>query len=350
MTNETTVYEVGADVGNARTVITVRDPQSGKISDVRFPSVKSLRGASARSLFAQRGISLGQWSRLRDVDHILTVDGIERFIGLLAVEQAAVADAARGSDSRYYDGFIDDFLLAGVATALPKVNEITIRLSVVVPAELWGGINERVATALTRSFRYAYNGREVSLNVVETIVLREGHAAWYVLPEHQRGGRTLVIDGGGRTFNIVALDGGLLSAPPKTLDLGIEGVLDDVDNTLINQGARALTLRERIALQDALRKNEPYSINHDRQKVAIDPIAKAHFKSAAQSFAQVLRARVPLAMADHLWLVGGAVYFMADTLQANIPGLCVPDDAEALNAYGALAALVDAPIKKGRKR
>ena len=57
--------------------------------------------------------------KLERDEHVIERDGVERFVGRLAVEHIAAASSGRGSDARYHDGTTLDFILAGIAAALP---------------------------------------------------------------------------------------------------------------------------------------------------------------------------------------------------------------------------------------
>jgi len=348
--SEPVVYEVAADVGNARTVVLVRQP-SGDVVEVKMPSAKSVRGASSYRLFAHRDLAPDSWSALARHEHIITRDGMEAFIGALAVESAGLAETARGSDQRYHDGWIADFIMAGVAAALPRVSEITIRLATTVPAELWSTIYQKVATSLQDTYRYEYNGRQVVLRIIEVQVYREGQVAYKALPEGKREGRTLIIDGGGRTFNIVPLlNGSANGIMAKTLELGVEGVLDDLDEDLIREGHRGLTLYERIGLQEAMREKRPFSIVVNNAEVRIDERAARRFARATRELVQLLRAKIKLDMANNVWLIGGWVYFMGESMVQLVPVARAADEPETRNAYGALIELAGSPVKKGRRR
>lgn len=314
-----------------------------------MPSVKSLRGASSYHLFARREMASASWAALRADEHIISRNGIERFVGRLAVEEAAQSSDARNSASRYTDGWINDFLYAAVARALPAATTITARVALGVPAELWAEVQAPVTAALKGVHRYTYNGREVTLRIIDVQVQREGQAAWKMLPEGKREGRVLLFDIGDGTANILQMIDGEVRRS-ITMPLGVGTVLDDVDNALIGRGWRKMTQAERIDLMNALRDGEEYCYTVGNVRRRIDDLAAAHFTDAAESFVQVLRSRLPLDNADHLWLIGGGVYFMGDAMRRLIPALKIPAvGPELLNVQGYAAALGVAP-KKGKAR
>lgn len=189
------------------------------------------------------------------------------------------------------------------------------------------------------------------LKIVEVQVYREGQVAYKALPEGKREGRTLIIDGGGRTFNVVPLlNGSANGIMAKTLELGVEGVLDDLDDELVGDGYRALTLYERIGLQDAMREGRPYSIVVNNAEVRVDERAARRFARATRELVQLLRAKIKLDMAKNIWLIGGWVYFMGQPMTQLVPVARMADEPETRNTYGALIELAGAPVKKGRKR
>ena len=77
-TNPARVVEVTADIGNARSVVLVREAESATPTAVTMPSIRSLHGAFSYELFAARGLAAGSWSKLRSGEHVLERDGTER--------------------------------------------------------------------------------------------------------------------------------------------------------------------------------------------------------------------------------------------------------------------------------
>jgi hypothetical protein len=115
--------DVAADIGNARAVVLVRPDGETVPTAVLMPAVRSLIGAFSWEVFASRSLPAGSWGKLKSDEHVIEREGIERFLGKLAVERSAAASSGRGSDARYYDGTTLDFILAGVAAALPGADE-----------------------------------------------------------------------------------------------------------------------------------------------------------------------------------------------------------------------------------
>src|SRR5581483_8358300 len=117
-TSEPVVIDVAADVGNARTLILVR--HGDETTEISMPSVRSLRDAFSYRIFDARGLPRDAWQNLAADEHVIAYDGVERFLGRLAIDYAAVSSTGRGSDARYFDGTIADFVLAAVAAAQPR--------------------------------------------------------------------------------------------------------------------------------------------------------------------------------------------------------------------------------------
>lgn len=334
---DTNEVSVAIDPGNGRVAaIVVGD--NGQAKTITFPSAKSLRGASSYQLFARRGLRAGSFGQLRADEHIISWDGIERFVGRLAVEEAAQQSDARNSATRYYDGWINDYVLVAIARAT-NAPSVSARVALGVPAELWADVQADVIKALKGTHRFEYNGTARTVRINEVIVDREGQAAWRVLPENQRNGRVFIIDIGDGTANIIQLLDGEIKRS-TTLQLGVATILDDLDNALIGRGLRKMTQGERIGLMDALRDQQPYSYTVNNRPVAIDQLAKSYFNDATTTFVQLLQSRLPLGQADHIWFIGGAVYFMGDRMQQLIPVLKMPTSSpELMNALGYAQAL-----------
>lgn len=348
------VYEVAADIGNSRSIVLVREPGQERPIEVAMPSARTLNGASSYRLFASRRQAPNSWSKLGAGEHIISRDGLETFVGELALHTNGEASAARGSERRYSDGTTLDLLLCGIAAALPKQDSVTCRVATGVPAELWPLVYQEVGKALVGRHAFTYNGRSVAIDVVEVQVYREGEAAWKCLPEGKREGRTLIIDGGGQTINVLPLhDGQLNGARPRTFALGAETILDDLSDSLIAQGLRKLSEAERRELQVALRDGGQYEIVTNNRRVRVDQVARRFFERAAINLTRELSAGIRLGLADNIWLIGGLAHFVGERMrQADlIPTLQVPArEPEAMNAYGYLAELGGTVARRGRKR
>ena len=181
--DETTsmIADVVADTGNARTVVLVV-PQGETVPLVaQLPSVRSLHGPFSWEVFAARGLPRDAWSSLDRDEHIIELGGRERFVGRLAVERIAAASSGRGSDDRYFDGTTLDFILVGIAAAVPKtVTRISARLTTMVPIAL-AHHAPRVAEALRGKYELRYNGRALVIIIAAVTVRQEGEAAFAAL-------------------------------------------------------------------------------------------------------------------------------------------------------------------------
>lgn len=340
------VADVVADIGNARTVILVRREGDDVPSAITMPSVRSLHGAFSWELFAARGLPPQSWARLGRDEHVIEAGGVERFVGQLAVEHVAAASSGRGSDARYYDGTTLDFILAGVAAALPGAARVNVRLTTMLPVALWQ-LAPRVVEALRGRHQLRYNGHDLVVTIASVTVKREAESAFGAL-EGDTSGPLVIIDGGGRTVNIALFrDGEYRSG--RTLELGVQAALDNLDRALIGRGLRSLTLAERGELESALIAGQPYSIIVDGQRHAIEGLARAQLDETARALAQEVYACVPLDQARRVVFVGGAAHapLFGATIRAAIPRCELAGLRELANAYGAMSG---AQPKKGKGR
>lgn len=338
--------EVVADVGNARTVILVRKDTADAPIVVTMPSVRTLIGAFSYELFAQRGLPAASWSRLSAGEHVIEVGGAERFVGNLAVEHAGPASSGRGSDQRYIDGTTLDFVLVGAAAALPTSTKISVRLTTMLPISLWP-MAERVAEALRGRYPIRYNGRDLVVTIATVTVKREAEAAFGGL-DGDTSGPVVVIDAGGRTVNVALFRDGVYRSG-RTLELGVQAALDNLDRALIGAGLRALTLAERGDLERSLIDGRRFSIISGGSATDITDLARVQLDQTARALAQELYACVPIDQARRLVFVGGGAHaaLFGAALRAAIPQVELGSLRELANAYGALGA---APAKKGKGR
>ena len=341
--------EAVAGVGNARTVVLVL-PQGETTPFVsQFPSVRSLHGAFSWEVFAARGLSASAWGQLERDEHIIELGGRERFIGRLAVERIAASSSGRGSDERYIDGTTLDFVLTGIASAVPKnVRKVVVNLTTMVPIELWH-LAPRVAEALRGKVELRYNGREITIVIATVTVKREGETAFAAL-DGDTSGPVVVIDAGGRTVNIALFMNGVFRSG-RTLELGVQAAFDNLDKALLGKGLRALTLAERDELERALIRQESYRIIVDGKAVDVVPLARVQLDETAQALARQTYACVPMSQARRVVFVGGGAHgpLFGDTMKQEIARIEIGGLRELANAWGALPAGTSAP-KKGKRK
>lgn len=331
------VVEVTADIGNARTVVLVRDAESTTPAAITMPSVRSLHGAFSYELFAARGLPVQSWGKLRSGEHVLERDGVERYVGALAAEFAPAASSGRGSDARYSDGTTLDFILAGIAAALPGATKIAAKLTTMLPISLYH-LAPGVVAALRGTHRYTYNGRAIVLSIGAVDVKREGEAAFAAL-DGDTSGNLVLVDVGGRTANVALFKDGTYRTG-ATLELGVQAALDNLDKALIGRGLRSLSLTERDELEAALIAGREYSIIHAGAAARIDDVARAQLDTTARALAQELQAKVKLDQAARVALVGGGAHpgLFGNVLRQEIKRLELPGLRELANAYGAMGA------------
>lgn len=340
------VAEVAADIGNARTVVLVRTESEPVPVAINMPSVRTLLPVFSYALFADRGLPAGSWSKLSRDEHVIERDGVERFVGKLAAERATAASGGRGSDARYYDGTTLDFILAGVAAALPTARSITVKLTTMIPIALWA-LAPKVESALRGLHTFRYNGREITIKIASVTVRREGEAAFNAL-DGDTSGPVVIIDGGGRTVNVALFRDGTYRTG-ATLELGVQAALDALDVDLVGRGLRCLTLIERGELEAALIVGREYSYICGGSAVRLDGYARIQLDATARALCQELRAKVPIDQARRVVFVGGASYapLFGTVVRAEIPQVEPSGLRELGNVYGALGAV---PVKKAKKR
>lgn len=342
--------DVAADLGNARTVVLVNEAATGTTTEIAFPSAKTLRGAFSRKLFANRREAGDAWASLKSDEHIIERDGIETFVGRLAVESDLPVSSGRGSDKRYADGTTLDLLLTGICAALPKANIITARVTVMVPADLHDQLAPSVIRTLQATHKLGYNGRDVVIKITSVDVRREGEVAYKAI-DGDKPSRVIIVDGGGRTINLALFKDGVYRDGGTIDNVGVETALDDLDDLLIGRGLRALHLEERIGLQAAMKAGEAYTIAHQQKRHRIDTLARGPLDAVARAAIREMETIAPLDAADAVYAVGGAAYecFFGALWKAEI-GATLAKEPETRNAYGALEDMLGEKPKKARRR
>ena len=341
---------MAADVGNARTALLVQVGESAPTL-IRMPTVRSLDVVFARDLFDRRGLPPAAWDALAPDEHVLTQDGVDRFLGRLAIEYARSPSSGRGSDARYSDGTTTAFMLAGLAAAAPRARSFVVRCATLLPIALWSQHATAVVSSLRAPQRFAYNGRALEARFEQVLPLREGVAAYHGLAQPPQG-RAVIVDGGGRTVNVALFNDGQYVDGATIDHMGVESALDALDRQLEIDGVRRLTLAERLELQAAMRDGQPYAIAHRQSRVRLDPLARRVFDATAQTLVQEIKRLVKIEAAESGAFVGGAAYapFFGRVVNDALPVLELIAEPEHCNVVGALAQLSGQPPKKARRR
>lgn len=315
-----------ADLGNNLSQVAAIYEQRGKatVKVVSLPSARSLHGASLRRALELRG------GQLLPGDHVLGFphDGglVEEFVGDLALIGAA--SAARGSDTRYLDGWTARPLLAGICAAHPpRAARIDTTVFTVVPWNLWRQIAEPVAQNLARTWKFTYNGAERTVRVRKAVVEGEGKVGYLALAKERPAlarGLYLGIDWGARTVCVAIYADGAFQGAAQ-IELGIDMLLDDVEFP------RPLTPRELAGLKEALREQRPFTVRHQHRDVRVDTLAAPRFPAAVERLIQEISPTLRVDTADHVALYGGGAHFTTEALRRHAPALWVPREPERVN-------------------
>jgi hypothetical protein len=320
-----------ADLGNNLSQVGAIYEQRGKatVKVVSLPSARSLYGASLKRALELRG------GQLLAGDHVLgfAQDGglVEEYVGDLAL--VGSASAARGSDTRYMDGWTARPLLAGLCAAHPaRAARIDTTVYTIVPWNLWRQIGDQVVQSLTRTWKFSYNGGERTVRVRKAIVEGEGKIGYVGLVKERPAlarGLYLGIDWGARTVCVAIYADGVFQGAAQ-IELGIDFLLDDV------AFPRPLTPRELAGLKEALRDGKPYAIKHEFRDVRVDGLARAKFPAAVERLIQEINPTVRVDSADHVALYGGGAHFTTEPFRAQVPGVWVPREPERVNVRALL--------------
>ena len=341
--------KVAADVGNSRSLTLVQE--GDRVIPIVMPSARSLEVVFSAQVFGRRGLPPASWSHLGPDDHVVEItQGVEQFVGRLAVDYAASVSSGRGSDQRYSDGTTLPFILASLGAAFPKATTFNVDLATMLPIQLWALHATAAATSLKRSIKFRYNGRDLTAKIGSVQVLREGEAGYYGLPNPPKG-PTFIIDGGGRTVNVAMFDRGQYVDGDTIDNMGVEVAIDAVNTRLISDGIRPLTFAERIELLDSVREGLPFHIVARNTRQRVDTIARTYFDATAATLGQELHRLGDMGSAESIVFIGGAAYpkFFGEALQESIPAIELATDPETRNVAGALVKL-GGTAKKVAKR
>jgi hypothetical protein len=325
MSETTITVEVGADVGNATTIVAVR-PAGGKVTTRCFPTAAAF------------DISLPP--KLSGDDYVFyTKHGtVDEAIGMAALRYAdGEAVTARGSSDRY-GAFQARFLDAGILAQTKAERVVVKQLGITVPAKFHSPeLVERVRRALAGT-RVRYEQRRArTIEVQRVAVFREGEAALAHV-RHLAKGPTILIDGGGGQSHVAIARDGQLVRDPVTRETGQQRVIDKADDEIRARFGRRLTALERYEVEQAVATKQPYAITVDGQDVRIDAIVREQFAHTAPLIIADVQALVPKwRNAQTILFGGGQALHLEAEYRAAFPRLVVVKRPAEWNALGALA-------------
>ena len=342
---------LAADVGNARTAIMVQAAGQDRPTLIQMPTVRSLDVVFARDVFDRRGLASDAWRQLGAHDHIITADGMDRFLGDLAVDFARSQSSGRGSDNRYSDGTTAEFMLAGMSAAAKGQAKFAVRCATLLPIKLWPSQAAKVEQHLRQTWGYSYNGKPIEAKFESVKAFREGEAAFYALPKKPQG-RAIVVDGGGRTVNVALFGDGVYRDGDTIDNMGVEAALDNLDRALEIDRLPRLTMGQRIELQAALKDGHPYSLSHRQTSHRIDGKARKIFDATARTLVQELARLFQMEAAEGGAFVGGAAFptFFGDIIHDAYKVIELVDNPETKNVEGAFVQIAGQPAKKAKRK
>lgn len=335
------VLNLGFDRGNERTnVATISDTgkyieidDSSMISEGNLRHYRAVRAGSGTSDTVNREL-------------MVEYEGYTYFVGDFA-SQGEKPTNGFGDLNRYHSkhtkvsvmGYAS--LLASRLWPNQNISELAVNLVMGVPIQAYLDEQQQIIDALTGTYRYKFNGRDMVMNIASVRVYMEGAGAaiYYGLDTNASIG---VVDSGSFTTNILRFDGMRPYTPEcKSFDIGVGHAIQRVNTQFERQYGRDLSSTEQqhilrasigllslpeiyvegrlvsgVQLQDLMQKALDET-GRDRNS----RISSLWAKSTLKSFKTVLH-------------VGGGSYYFHNSLATLIKQAQRIDNGERTNARG----------------
>lgn len=322
MSEGAVTVRVGADIGNATSIVAVAVGGTVKVS--KMPTAAAF--------------SLALPAKLELDDHVFyDAHGVvSRAVGMASLRYAdGEVVTARGSQDRY-GSFMVDFVVAGIAEQVKALKVIVEVLAVTVPAKYYAEVKDIVVRALRKTHSRVYRGKSISIEVRAVLVYQEAEAALASLADKAKGSTILIDGGGGQTHVALARDGKLRSAP-VTRETGLQRVIDKADDVIHAKHRRRLLPIERYELERALKDGKDYSIIVGGQRTKVSHYATEQYDEVAPLIISDIQSIVPKwRNAETIILAGGQAFHLKEQYRKAFPGLIVADKPDERNARGAL--------------
>jgi len=354
------MYVYGHDFGNAETCGVLFD--HGVQRATTLPSATALGSlhdlAQKRSMLSEKEVS-NPAEVLNKGEYVLEYNGIEQFLGDLALKQARNATTARGDISRYWSPRSLHLLLAASGSMITHP-EYQLNVVTGLPVETFvhADVRKKVKQALEGEHRFTLNGvrRLAVVRVLKTIMEGAGAMIAYGAEGQVMQG---CIDPGGRTTDLFVAEG---QSPVlhlcKGKELGVEVAADILSHRFQSRYQRPLKASETRDLFHAHVNKRAYPAIH-ANGVQVNDYELRHWIEAAlngvgndiASFVgTVWNASESGAVGSDIalvLLVGGGAYYFVEQLKARIPHVIVPPRPELANAIG-YAALAQELLQRIR--
>ena len=188
---------VGGDFGNSQSTLAI--PAGRGYRTLTIPSFL-VRGSLAELQRMRRGGHRALPGADAAQDSVLTVGGVEQFVGQLALDQSPDASSARGDVHRYWTGHTRKLLLALAGLAWDKLPPLYLTTG--LPVAVWSEQRDaQVRQALVGEHRFMLNGVERVLEVRGVFTMMEGAGALARLGTDEAIPQA-VADGGGESFDL----------------------------------------------------------------------------------------------------------------------------------------------------
>jgi len=288
-------------------------------------------------------------------DSVLTVGGVEQFVGQLALDQSPDASSARGDVHRYWSEHTRKLLLTLAGLAWEKIPPLYLTTG--LPVAVWSAQrDEQVRRAFVGEHRFLLNGAERVLEVRGVFTMMEGAGALARLGTDDAIPQA-VADGGGESFDLFYAIGQepVIARCDGKHGIGVERIGELVAAEVARKYDRALTPPEIRALLWAYARTEqspviyanrrPIGLNGEL-RAADDAVGSAVATFISQTWASGATGAVAAEVAQ-LFLIGGIAYFPevrahVQRLVGNVAVSERPADENAMGYCAVGQSLTDA--------
>lgn len=229
----------------------------------------------------------------------------------------------KGTFSKEYIKTNKDYkaqLLYGIAKLNPDADVIDTNLTLLLPISEMEHKAKYEAELKNKQFKFtvkASKKKDMTVKVKDVFVVPEGYASYFILDEKLQASNVLIIDIGGRTTNVVAMDYG----KPQILNTYKIGILDFYSKLKV------------------LNEDKQYKIE-DIEKAIQRGDIKVSQKDLAAFINDVINEISLSVNINHynVAFTGGGSVVLQDIIKTNLPkNCCVLDNPLYTNVNGALA-------------
>lgn len=336
------VYYGGFDPGSGFSELWVAPADSPE--QVKHAVIPSWVASGTLADIARRSRTIGgnPMEELEPGEFVIQLDGMERYVGLLAQTSGSNGTNAFNDPRRYTNEHAQMLLLALAGWLIPE-DQFCLKYVTALPVSLYEDQRRvLIQDTFTRSAHYFWNGRHKSADLVVGAVVPEGTGALVLYGD--TSSRTLVVDYGYRTADVLVATGQKIDFTRSGgIQIGVGQIIDLFNDEFFKISGRRLREEEAEPILRAYVHEKPLPVIRSNRRVVDEGMIRKVLYSVYTTIGRQANTKIAGIVnedengqmaADYELVIpigGGAHHFrrMLETMIPNVEYVAEPQSANA---------------------